>query len=1103
MAERVKWTAIVLTCANRQWASTLQTELQIRQAKGQIDKDVLLLTVEDPKSSVGSGGATINALLTVTEYLSAQRGYSIINPDVLQEAKVLILHCGRNYPYEPCGRAFITLPASLTSPEYDGMTTNLDLLLKNLTEKLAVKSPPGIWVSSTDMILSIPENAAIPWTNSDVCVITVPSTPKYCRNHGVYKINTEGYVTDILYQRDLGGLECCERPDGTVPVVCSVIYLSHAVTEALLSFHVKPPLDACTYMGVDSGQPPIQLSLFFDVMLPMTSDVNEKEFVSGGRSGVKGQAHVPGSEDMIKTMRSARQILWRELHNFKIWACMVERGEFRYLVSCPLDHEAILLDCPYKNNFHNSEITWQDVNHSLVQDKCKVEDDAILINSILSDKVVVSSKSIVSDCHLGGRMDVGRGCLITGLSVETQLKTNLKKTVKIGDYTVVQCFRIYLSTLGKTVHVLTTHGKFDRVEAPMYKSTTTFCNNPWVVFLNLTGIIKEDLWGPDMDNDNQNVLNARLFPVFHSSEELSLEDISWLHGELEDNDQSIVRRWRSSWRLSLNDILSCVNMEEELRWKKTLFYNVSKNHIRCDLLQSSHHGFRSIYNSAHIEGFSQEILLTLDQVAKECQGSPGIAARTLANIADVLGCMAATKGGLRSGPAANKSWARAFHKLEKGDLVGGVDALAKIRESWLGRPDLLTRAARHYEGAASILIRQAVMTAKKNFKLELCEAPDIGKWVTAECPARIDVAGGWSDTPPITYEHGGAVTTIALKINGKKPVGSKARRIREPKIVMVLYGFNQEDTHVVCEELSHLENYYQPHSPGALLKAAIVCADVINIDSDLTLKEQLLQNYGGGFEIHSWSNLPQGSGMGTSSILAGAVMAALLRASGKSCDRKGLIHAVLYLEQLLTTGGGWQDQVGGIMGGIRIGLSDAKLPLSVDAIDLKPSEDVIKAISERIILIYTGKTRLARNVLQEVVRNWYARNPQIVETEDSLVRLAQECAHAFIDAPTDFEKVGDCLKRYWELKKVMAPGCETEVVASLMSVLQPHVHGMCMAGAGGGGFMYAIAKDNVQRDVIKEVLKNAKIFQQEEGAKGSVIYDACVDTDGLQVTVEE
>jgi len=73
---------------------------------------------------------------------------------------------------------------------------------------------------------------------------------------------------------------------------------------------------------------------------------------------------------------------------------------------------------------------------------------------------------------------------------------------------------------------------------------------------------------------------------------------------------------------------------------------------------------------------------------------------------------------------------------------------------------------------------------------------------------------------------------------------------------------------------------------------------------------------------------------------------------------------VLYLEQLLTTGGGWQDQIGGLTGGIKLGVSAASLPLFVEYIDLEVEEDVIKAFNERLVLIYTGKTRLARNLLQ-------------------------------------------------------------------------------------------------------------------------------------------
>ena len=73
---------------------------------------------------------------------------------------------------------------------------------------------------------------------------------------------------------------------------------------------------------------------------------------------------------------------------------------------------------------------------------------------------------------------------------------------------------------------------------------------------------------------------------------------------------------------------------------------------------------------------------------------------------------------------------------------------------------------------------------------------------------------------------------------------------------------------------------------------------------------------------------------------------------------------VLYLEQLLTTGGGWQDQIGGLKGGIYLGLSEAKLPLYVEPMDLKISQQRIQDFNSRLMLIYTGKTRLARNLLQ-------------------------------------------------------------------------------------------------------------------------------------------
>ena len=151
---------------------------------------------------------------------------------------------------------------------------------------------------------------------------------------------------------------------------------------------------------------------------------------------------------------------------------------------------------------------------------------------------------------------------------------------------------------------------------------------------------------------------------------------------------------------------------------------------------------------------------------------------------------------------------------------------------------------------------------------------------------------------------------------------------------------------------------------GALLKAAVCCTNIIDITSNKTLQQQLQEKYNGGFEVQSWSNLPKGSGLGSSSILSGVLMAALLSAAGIAYDTNSLIHAVLHLEQMMTTGGGWQDQVGGLLPGIKLGTSEGKLPLKVEAEVLKIDDNKMKRILDHSVLVFTGKPRLAKNMLQ-------------------------------------------------------------------------------------------------------------------------------------------
>lgn len=73
----------------------------------------------------------------------------------------------------------------------------------------------------------------------------------------------------------------------------------------------------------------------------------------------------------------------------------------------------------------------------------------------------------------------------------------------------------------------------------------------------------------------------------------------------------------------------------------------------------------------------------------------------------------------------------------------------------------------------------------------------------------------------------------------------------------------------------------------------------------------------------------------------------------------------------------------------------------------------------------------------------------------------------------DLKSVGQCMDNYWKMKKLMAAGCEPDVVTRLMAAMRPHSLGMCMAGAGGGGFMYVLAKDKECQRNIKNMIESS------------------------------
>ena len=150
---------------------------------------------------------------------------------------------------------------------------------------------------------------------------------------------------------------------------------------------------------------------------------------------------------------------------------------------------------------------------------------------------------------------------------------------------------------------------------------------------------------------------------------------------------------------------------------------------------------------------------------------------------------------------------------------------------------------------------------------------------------------------------------------------------------------------------------------------------------------------------------------------------------GYEYDADSIVHSVLILEQLLTTGGGWQDQVGGLLPGFKFSVSPNAFPVAVHTETLPVSPEFVEQVNHRLVCIYTGRQRLARSLLQDVIRHWYAREPSILQAVTDLRDNSYVCRDAILRG--DLQAVGACLSNYWQSKKTMAPQSEPKFVVEM------------------------------------------------------------------------
>ena len=363
--------------------------------------------------------------------------------------------------------------------------------------------------------------------------------------------------------------------------------------------------------------------------------------------------------------------------------------------------------------------------------------------------------------------------------------------------------------------------------------------------------------------------------------------------------------------------------------------------------------------------------------------------------------------------------------------------------------------------------------------------------VWGRSPVRIDIAGGWTDTPPYCLLEGGNVVNLAIELNGQPPLQTYVKPCSEPRIILRSIDLGASE---VVETYEQLQQFNKVGSPFSIPKAALALAGFLpqfSVNRYPSLKAQL-EAFGCGIELTLLSAIPAGSGLGTSSILAATVLGAVSDFCSLAWDKNEIGRRTLVLEQLLTTGGGWQDQFGGVLGGVKLLQTQSGFDQAPLARWLPTDLYVQPEYQQCHLLYYTGITRTAKQILAEIVRRMFLNNGEQLR----LLRQMKEHTMMMYDAiqRQDFVQMGSLVRRTWEQNQLLDSGTNPEQVRRLTDLIDDLCLGYKLPGAGGGGYLYMVAKSPEAAARIRRILTENRL------SPNARFVDMSLSTNGLQVS---
>jgi len=394
------------------------------------------------------------------------------------------------------------------------------------------------------------------------------------------------------------------------------------------------------------------------------------------------------------------------------------------------------------------------------------------------------------------------------------------------------------------------------------------------------------------------------------------------------------------------------------------------------------------------------------------------------------------------------------------------------------------------EAEAFGILRETILASVRGLLREPRRMTLDDQIVWGRSPVRLDLAGGWSDTPPYCFARGGGVVNVAADVNGQPPVQAFVRFCESPVIVLrsIDLGIGTR-----IETYDELARFGEPGSGFALARAALCLAGFHPAFGarHASLAGQL-QELGGGLEISLLAAVPKGSGLGTSSILGATLLGVLSDACGLGWTQAGLVRITLAVEQMLTTCGGWQDQAGAVYPGVKF--LESRPGLDQHITPRWAPERVFLASGQLACcrLYYTGITRMASGILREIVRGMFLNSAAHLAVLARIRANADAVFEALLRS--DYSALGRAVASSWRLNCRLDPGTDPPEVRAIFHRVRDYVTGGKLLGAGGGGYALFLAKDE---EAARRLQHELESHPPNAGAR---FVDFSVSSTGLQIT---